>query len=595
MAAITTRSTAGTGATVKNSTLTNLEVDTNFINLNVDIQSRLLKTGDTNLYLGSQANSTRFPNTIAVLSTTSAGIQKNESHNMGLVAEGTGSTVTATITGGASGGSTITVASATGILVGQAVTGTGIGTNALVTLIAGTTITLSVVNSGTPTGTATFTSFGIGVYGVGYTNGTARSGGVVGEGHVSASTDTASAIGVRGYSNDTHTGAGGYNIGLYGDAANATAGSYALFLNNGDIYTATAKTWALNGNLTFSGDYSVVIPTLSLTNALSVANGGTGATTITGLVKGNGASAFTGAVVGTDYQAPIGTITGIAKGNGSNALTSAVAGTDYQAAITATGLLKGSGAGTVTAAVGGTDYQTAQSVTGMVKSSGTTRSAAVAGTDYQAPVSATGILKSNGTSGNVTAATAGVDYVTPTGSITGSAGTAGSVANSLTAGTGITFSSGTTYNGSAAITINIGQAVATSSNVQFGSLGINTTASGVAGEIRATGNITGYYSSDRKFKENIKEVDGALNKVVSIGSKYFDWSDDYISEHGGEDGYFIQKSDFGVIAQDVQAVFPQAVKQREDGSLAVDYAKLGILSFAAISELLKRIEILESK
>ena len=62
MAAITTRSTAGTGATVKNSTLTNAEVDNNFINLNVDIQTRLLKTGGTNLYIGSQANSTRFPN-----------------------------------------------------------------------------------------------------------------------------------------------------------------------------------------------------------------------------------------------------------------------------------------------------------------------------------------------------------------------------------------------------------------------------------------------------------------------------------------------------------------------------------------------------
>jgi len=41
------------------------------------------------------------------------------------------------------------------------------------------------------------------------------------------------------------------------------------------------------------------------TGTLSVARGGTGAVTLTGLVKGNGTSAFTAAVAGTDYQIPI--------------------------------------------------------------------------------------------------------------------------------------------------------------------------------------------------------------------------------------------------------------------------------------------------
>lgn len=41
-----------------------------------------------------------------------------------------------------------------------------------------------------------------------------------------------------------------------------------------------------------------------LTTPLSVPQGGSGAATLTGLVKGNGASAFTAATVGTDYVAP---------------------------------------------------------------------------------------------------------------------------------------------------------------------------------------------------------------------------------------------------------------------------------------------------
>ena len=149
----------------------------------------------------------------------------------------------------------------------------------------------------------------------------------------------------------------------------------------------------------------------------------------------------------------------------------------------------------------------------------------------------------------------------------------------------------TTFNGSGSgIT-----ALNTSASYQVASFGVGTAASGTGGEIRATNNITAFFSSDIKFKENVRVIDDAAAKVNTIGGKYFDWTDAYIAEHGGEDGYFIQKADFGVIAQDVQAVFPQAVRSRPDGSLAVDYEKLSALAFAAIAELVKRVEILENK
>jgi hypothetical protein len=66
-----------------------------------------------------------------------------------------GSQVT-TITG-SSGASTITVGAAGNLAPGQVVTGTGIGTNAIITAISGTTVTLSVVNSGAVSGNGTFT------------------------------------------------------------------------------------------------------------------------------------------------------------------------------------------------------------------------------------------------------------------------------------------------------------------------------------------------------------------------------------------------------------------------------------------------------
>ena len=129
-----------------------------------------------------------------------------------------------------------------------------------------------------------------------------------------------------------------------------------------------------------------------------------------------------------------------------------------------------------------------------------------------------------------------------------------------------------------------------SGNEQVSSLGVGTGASGTAGEIRATNNVTAFYASDKRFKENAKSIPDALEKAIAVGGKTFDWTDEYIAAHGGEDGYFVRKNDIGVIAQDVQAQLPQAVRTREDGSLAVDYAKLSALALAAIAELSARLD-----
>lgn len=60
-----------------------------------------------------------------------------------------------------------------------------------------------------------------------------------------------------------------------------------------------------NGGLVIeSTELAVDLGASSITGTLAVADGGTGATTITGLVKGNGTGAFTAAVDETDYLSP---------------------------------------------------------------------------------------------------------------------------------------------------------------------------------------------------------------------------------------------------------------------------------------------------
>jgi hypothetical protein len=132
-------------------------------------------------------------------------------------------------------------------------------------------------------------------------------------------------------------------------------------------------------------------------------------------------------------------------------------------------------------------------------------------------------------------------------------------------------------------------------NVQMGSLGIGTAASGTAGEIRATDNITGYYSSDSRLKENITNIPNALDRVSKLKGVRFDWCEEYIKERGGEDGYFIKKHDTGLIAQDVLQVLPEVVREKKDGYLGVQYDKLVGLLVEAIKELRKEVNELKSK
>ena len=149
------------------------------------------------------------------------------------------------------------------------------------------------------------------------------------------------------------------------------------------------------------------------------------------------------------------------------------------------------------------------------------------------------------------------------------------VTNNL-AGTGVSVSAATGNS-----TISIGQAVATNSTVTFG-------------EVRSTGDITAYYSSDYALKENINPISNALDKVSQLGGYNFDWKDSHLESRGGVDDMFVKKSDVGIIAQEVQKVLPEAVGERADGTLGVRYELLVPLLVESIKELKEEIQSLKS-
>ena len=197
-------------------------------------------------------------------------------------------------------------------------------------------------------------------------------------------------------------------------------------------------------------------------------------------------------------------------------------------------------------------------------------------------LSSTSGVSANGSFGSagqtLTSNGSAVYWDTPTGGVTSITGTANQIIASASTG---------------AVTLSTPQAIGTASSVQFGSFGVGTAASGTTGEIRATNNITAYFASDRRLKENIQPVSDALGKLQNISGVTFDWSDEEIERRGGEDGYFVRKHDVGVIAQEIEVVLPEAVATRPDGYKAVRYELLVPLLIEAIKEQQNQIDELK--
>jgi hypothetical protein len=87
-------------------------------------------------------------------------------------------------------------------------------------------------------------------------------------------------------------------------------------------------------------------------------------------------------------------------------------------------------------------------------------------------------------------------------------------------------------------------------------------------------------TSDERFKTNVATLSSALEKVEKLRGVCFEWND-----KAGSVGARTGQKQIGVVAQEVEAVFPELVASTTEGYKSVDYTKLTAVLIEAVKEL----------
>ena len=111
-------------------------------------------------------------------------------------------------------------------------------------------------------------------------------------------------------------------------------------------------------------------------------------------------------------------------------------------------------------------------------------------------------------------------------------------------------------------------------------------------KIWGSGCYTGSWTlcSDERFKKNINDLEGSLNSVLQLRGVNFEFKTDEFPEKKFNEGKQI-----GLIAQEVEKVYPEFVMTDYEGYKSVAYQNLVTVLIEAVKEQQKQIETLKNR
>ena len=104
--------------------------------------------------------------------------------------------------------------------------------------------------------------------------------------------------------------------------------------------------------------------------------------------------------------------------------------------------------------------------------------------------------------------------------------------------------------------------------------------------------IAGTCSSDERLKKDIRQFDGnMLDRLLKLRPVYYRWREELTSKNVGPN----PGEAYGLIAQEVEKIYPEMVGTDRDGYKTVDYGKLQYVLLGALKEEHAKVEGLDAK
>ena len=139
----------------------------------------------------------------------------------------------------------------------------------------------------------------------------------------------------------------------------------------------------------------------------------------------------------------------------------------------------------------------------------------------------------------------------------------------------------------------------TSSSYSFPTTSPGTYAGYFSGCVRVTATLTAAYistTSDSRLKENIRDLNGSaasdLRLLRPVEYKLKSNSAQYVYEENAPE---VKANHYGLVAQEVQEIFPNLVYEGSDGYLSINYLELIPILIKSVQDLTREVDDLKAR
>ena len=144
---------------------------------------------------------------------------------------------------------------------------------------------------------------------------------------------------------------------------------------------------------------------------------------------------------------------------------------------------------------------------------------------------------------------------------------------------------------SGSLNVNTGNLTVTGGSITTNE-SIDATDTITGGLLVSKGDVTCFSTSDRRLKEDIRQIENAGETIDKLRGVRYKWRDEWFKEN---EVILAHQDDIGFIAQEVEEVVPEMVSEKGNGYKGISYHKLVPLLLEAVKDLRQDVRRLEGE